>query len=79
MYVNAFWFGFLIAMVVILVLVILLAFIRARQEEEEIDATPEEFKQILEEMTGKKFRIVERNGYLVGEPIEEDEDKDGDV
>ena len=79
MYVNAFWFWFLIAMVVILVLVILLAFIRARQEEEEIDATPEEFKQILEEMTGKKFRIVERNGYLVGEPIEEDEDKDGDV
>ena len=79
MYVNAFWFGFLIAMVVILVLVILLAFIRARQEEEEIDATPEEFKQILEEMTGRKFRIVERNGYLVGEPIEEDEDKNGDV
>ena len=77
MYVNPFWFGLLIGMIVLLVLLAIVSHFAARHEEEEMDATPEEFKQILEEMTGKKFRIVERDGYLVGEPIEEDEKEDG--
>ena len=76
MLVNPFWFGFLIAMVVVLVLVILLAFIKARQDErewEEYEPTEEEFEKALSEVTGKKFRIVQKNGYLIGEAIEEEE------
>ena len=79
MYVNAFWFGFLIAMVVMLVLTLILAYIKGRQDDRD-DSQPdeEEFAQILKEMTGKKFRVVEKNGYLVGEPIpDEEEESDG--
>ena len=76
MYVNAFWFGFLIAMVVILILTLILAYIKGR-DEEEYQPTEEEVREALEEITGKKFRVVEKNGYLVGEMIEEEEESDG--
>jgi flagellar biosynthesis/type III secretory pathway M-ring protein FliF/YscJ len=79
MYVNAFWFGFLIAMVVMLILTLILAYIKGRQEEneEEHQPTEEEVREALEEITGKKFKVVEKNGYLVGEMIEEEEESDG--
>ena len=75
-YVNAFWFGFLIAIVTLLILTLILAYIKGRQDDRD-DSQPdeEEFAEILKELTGKKFRVVEKNGYLVGEPIPEDEEK----
>lgn len=78
MYVNAFWFGFLIAIVTLLILTLILAYIKGRQEEneEEYQPTKEEVREALEEITGKKFRIIEKNGYLVGEEIEDEEDSD---
>ena len=78
MTVNAFWFGFLIAVVRVLVLLISVAFISARRSErEEEEISDQEYKEILEGMTGKKFKVVRKNGYLVGEPIEDhDDDED---
>ena len=77
MYVNPFWFGFLMAIVVMIVLSIVLSIIKSNQKEEweEYKPTDEELKEALEAVTGKKFRIVEKNGYLVGEEIK---DKDYD-
>ena len=55
MTINAFWFGFLIAIVVLMMLMMILAFIKARQDErEEEEVSEEEFQKILNEMTGKK-------------------------
>ena len=77
MTVNAFWFGFLIAVVLVLVLLISVAFISARRSEQEEEISDQEYKEILEGMTGKKFKVVRKNGYLVGEPIEDpDDDED---
>ena len=78
-YVNAFWFGFLIAIVTLLILTLILAYIKGRQEENEEEYQPikEEVSEALEEITGKKIRVVEKNGYLVGEEIEEEEESDG--
>lgn len=78
MTVNAFWFGFLIAVVLVLVLLPSVAFISARRSErEEEEISDQEYKEILEGMTGKKFKVVRKNGYLVGEPIEDpDDDED---
>lgn len=79
MTVNAFWFGFLIAVVLVLVLLISVAFISARRSErEEEEISEQEYKEILEGMTGKKFKVVQRNGYLVGEPIEDPDDDESD-
>lgn len=81
MTVNAFWFGFLIAVVVILVLLIAVAFASARRNDSEydIDISPEEYKEALEKMTGKKMRVYrDRNGYLVGEAIEDPDDDEAE-
>lgn len=72
-YVNAFWFGFLIAIVTLLILTLILAYIKGRQDDrDDYQPDEEEFAEILKELTGKKFRVVEKNGYLVGEMIEEE-------
>ena len=78
MTVNAFWFGFLIAVVLVLVLLITVSFVAARRSEQEEEAMDEQqYKEILEDMTGKKFKVVREHGYLVGEPIEDpDDDED---
>ena len=77
MYVNPFWFGFLMALVVIVVLSVIAAIIKNHTgDDEEIELTEEEYQKILEEMTGKAFRITRRNGYLVGEPIEDKDDEE---
>lgn len=79
MTVNAFWFGFLIAVVLVLVLLISVAFISARRSErEEEEISDQEYKEILEGMTGKKFKVVRKNGYLVGEPVEDHDDDETD-
>ena len=73
MYVNPFWFGFLLAIVVMIVLTMILAYINGKlKDEEEYQPTEEEVREALEEITGKKFRIVNKNGYLVDEIIEEE-------
>ena len=72
MQVNAFWFGFLIAIVAVMALIMITALIRANQEYSDDKMEEEEFKKTIEEMTGKKFRIVNRNGVLVGEPMNDD-------
>lgn len=78
MTVNAFWFGFLIAIVLVMVLLITVAFVAARRSDQEEEAMDEQqYKEILEDMTGKKFKVVRKHGYLVGEPIEDpDDDED---
>ena len=79
MTVNAFWFGFLIAVVVILVLLLAVAFAATRRnDEEDIEISPAEYKAALEQMTGKPMRVFrDKNGYLVGEAIEDpDDDED---
>lgn len=79
MTVNAFWFGFLIAVVLVLVLLISVAFISARRSErEEKEISDQEYKEILEDMTGKKFKVVRKHGYLVGEPVEDHDDDETD-
>ena len=79
MTVNAFWFGFLIAVVLVLVLLISVAFISARRSErEEEEISDQEYKEILEGMTGKKFKVVRKHGYLVGEPVEDHDDDETD-
>ena len=75
MTVNAFWFGFLIAVVLVLVLLISVAFISARRSErEEEEMSEQEFGEMLEAMTGKKFKVIRKNGYLCGEAIEGPDD-----
>lgn len=76
MTVNAFWFGFLIAVVVVMVLLLAVAFATARRnDEEDIEMSPEEYKAALEQMTGKPIRVYrDKNGYLVGEAIEDPDD-----
>lgn len=78
MTVNAFWFGFLIAIVLVMVLLITVAFVAARRSDQEEEAMDEQqYKEILEDMTGKKFKVVRKHGYLVGEPVEDpDDDED---
>ena len=78
MTVNAFWFGFLIAIVLVMVLLITVAFVAARRSDQEEEAMDEQqYKEILEDMTGKKFKVVRKHGYLVGEPVaEHDDDED---
>ena len=38
----------------------------------------QQYKEILEDMTGKKFKVVRKHGYLVGEPIEDHDDDETD-
>lgn len=77
MLVNPFWFGFLIAIVTLLILTLILAYIKGRQEDqEEYQPTEEEVREALEQITGKKFKVVKKNGYLVGEEIEDKEGSD---
>ena len=60
MMVNAFWFGFLIAIVLVIVLFMIIGFINASRREDEIQPVePEDFKQFLEAITGKKYIEVE--------------------
>ena len=69
-------------MVVMLVFFITLAHFAGKREDEncwqEYEPTEEEFRQVIEEITGKKFKIVEKNGYLVGEPVEDEKDESED-
>lgn len=76
MYVHPFWFGVLMAIVAMIVLFLGFGIVRALTSEEDED--DEDFEQVLTEMTGKKFRIVRKNGYLIGEPIDDEDDHDDD-
>lgn len=80
MYVNPFWFGVLMTVVGLVVIMIILAIVtvqrddKLRDEEEEAD-----FQKFLEEVENRKFKLVRKDGYWVGEPVEDDDDEDDDA
>lgn len=75
MLVNPFWFGVLMTIVVEIMVSVLLVIIReAKGDKREV--TEEELRNVLEDITGKKFRVIEKDGYLIGEPVEDREDDD---
>lgn len=75
MMVNPFWFGVLMTIVVEIMLSVILVIIReAKGDKREV--TEEDLRQVLEDITGKKFRVIEKDGYLIGEPVEDREDDD---
>ena len=80
MYVNAFVFGIVATLAALFILMTAQALINSalHQDDGEEKLTEEEYRSILEEMTGKKFRIVNKNGVMVGEPIEDDDDDGND-
>lgn len=79
MYVNPFWFGVLMTFDALIMITIVIAIVRTIRgdddEEEEIELSPEEYKKLLEEMTGRKFKVSVKGGFMIGEP--EDEENDG--
>ena len=75
MFVNPFLFGVLMTIVVEIMLSVILVIIReAKGDKREV--TEEDLRQFLEDITGKKFRVIEKDGYLIGEPVEDREDDD---
>lgn len=61
MYVNPFWLGVLITIVVLIAVAIIAAMINAAQVDEVNDRiSPEEFKRLSEDVEGKLFKIVPR-------------------
>lgn len=78
MYVNAFWLGFLMAILAVLVLLMVMAFVNVRRREDEEAEEDEEYQRILAKMDGKNFFVMTRDGYLVGSEVPDKEDgKDG--
>ena len=74
--VNAFWFGVLMTLFAMFVAMFIIAYFHSKRGEkshekfEEYDPSEDEFREALEEMTGKKFRIVKKNGFMIGEIID---------
>lgn len=73
MTVNAFWFGFLIAVVSIIVLVMVAAFFGPQRSEREV-LTEEKLQELLHEATGDKYLIVSTKGFLFAQRTEDDKD-----
>lgn len=80
MYVNPFWFGVLMTIVGFMALMLIIAIVRTlldKGEAEDIDVDEEEYRQMMEELTGRKMKVYRsKDGYLVAEPEEEDDDDD---
>lgn len=77
MMVNPFWFGVLMTLFAIILLLMIAAFIGAKRSDHNDQTEENEFLETLEQMTGRKFKVTVKNGYLVGEPLEdEDESED---
>ena len=76
MYVNPFWLGILCVLVAEVIGAIILALVKSHDGDRE-EVSTEEYKKLLEDMTGRKFRVKVVNGYLVGEPIEDADDEEG--
>lgn len=74
MMVNPFWFGVLMTLVAIMLLLMIAAFVGAKRSEREEQVSEEEFAEALEQMTGKKFKVIMKDGYLVGKPLEDDDE-----
>ncbi len=76
MWVNPFWLGILLTLVLEVIVAIIFSIVSGhRQEEEEMEVSTDEYKKILEDMTGQKFNVKVVNGYLVGEPVEDKDDE----
>lgn len=79
MYVNAFWFGFLMAIVAMIVLSIIMAIVKSKNDDdewEEYQPTDEELKAAIEAITGKKYQIIVKDGIMYGEEINDKEEDD---
>ena len=71
MTVNPFWMGVLLTIAAELIVMIIVAWINSHKQA----AKEEAFMDALESMEGKTVRIVRKNGYLVGEAIEDEDDE----
>lgn len=74
MTVNPFWLGVLMTIVAELVVLIIAAMVnshRAAYEEKD-----DGLEEMLSQIEGKKVRIVRKNGYLIGEMLEDDDDEE---
>lgn len=79
MWVNPFWFGVLMTIVGFIALMIVLAIVNTLKDdeyEEDYDVDPEEYRQMMEQLTGKKMRVYREHGHLVASPIEDEDDDD---
>ena len=79
MMVNPFWFGFLMAYVLLIAIALVFAIIGVvRSDREPEEVPPEEYREIVKNLSGKKYRFVERddgNLELVEESDNENNDK----
>lgn len=81
MYVNPFWFGVLMTIVAGVMIMIVLAIIQAVRDDgddEDFDLTPDQYKQMLKELTGKDFVVEVKHGCMVAHPVEEEKDGSSD-
>ena len=79
MYVHPFWFGVLMAIVAMIVLFLGFGIVRAltSEEDEENEQFEEEFRDMMEKISGgKNVRIYYQDGMLVGETIEDKDHED---
>lgn len=77
MVVNPFWFGVLITIFALFVFMFILAYVHSKKSEswEEYEPTEEEFRKAIKEISGKNVRVVKKDGFLIGEIIEDSEDE----
>ena len=75
MYVNPFWFGVLMTIVAGLMFFLVLAIIQSARSDDD-DLTEDEYREILEEMTGEKIKVVTKNGVMIGMSADKDEEPD---
>lgn len=76
MTVNPFWFGVLMTIVAELIVMIIFAWVNSHRNAKQEEAEADMLSQVLESMEGKKIRIVRKNGYFVGEAINDEDDEE---
>ena len=77
MVVNPFWMGVLMTIVAELMVLIVFAWVNSHRVSRREKAEEDAFFETLGSLEGKKVRIVRKNGYLIGEAIDDEDDKEG--
>ena len=77
MVVNPFWMGVLMTIVAELMVLIVFAWVNSRRVSRREETEANAFLETLGSLEGKKVRIVRKNGYLIGEAIDDEDDKEG--
>ena len=77
MVVNPFWMGVLMTIVAELMVLIVFAWVNSRRVSRREEMEANAFLETLGSLEGKKVRIVRKNGYLIGEAIDDEDDKEG--